>query len=202
MRRKNRLFIRRVAALMSVATAAWVGASIAPARAPSPVAPFRTLFVDALPPSPATTTTTTTTAVVLPQGFCPDVTATAFALGWRYDDLDELDYVVWRESRCLSHVFYRKDPNGGSRGLTQINGYWCQPSRYSDYGWLQDQRLLSSCDDLYNPIVNLLAAQAIFNYSAANNGNGWGPWAMPQDFCGSSTLGALCHLGWGGKGGQ
>lgn len=194
---------RRVAVLSAVTVAAWVGASLAPALAPPAVIPFERLFIDAQNTVP---TTTTVAEVDNPLStfplLCPDVVAAAQALGWENDDLDELDYVAWRESRCLPHVHFDGDPHGGSHGIMQINGYWCRPSPYSDNGWLQDKGLLSSCEDLYNPIINLLSAHAIFAYSAVNNGNGWHPWGMTEDFCASSTLGSKCAVSWGGKGGQ
>lgn len=196
---KMKYYRRRVVALGVVFIVAWVGAK-APALAPTVV---HHRFVDALQ-IVVTTSTTVSAPETLPNppvGFCPDVVETARALGWEDDDLDELDYVAWRESRCLPSLHYAKDPHGGSHGVMQINGFWCRPSRYSERGWLQDQSLVSSCSDLYNPIVNLLSAQAIFAYSALHNGNGWQPWGMPKDFCQSSILSDKCHVSWGGKGG-
>lgn len=200
MRRHARMkyFRRRVMVLALVFIGVWVGAK-APALAPPQKTPFDRLFID----GKETTTTTTTEVVIAPTfgGFCPDVVAAAYSLGWQKEHLGELDYVAWKESRCLPHVHFVGDPNGGSHGVMQINGFWCRPSRYSERGWLQDQQLVSSCDDLYNPIVSLLAAQAIYAYSALYNGNGWQPWGMPKDFCDSSTVAELCHVSWGGKGG-
>lgn len=179
---------RRVAVLSAFVAVAWVGAQVAPALAPPAVTPFQRLFIDATEPEVVVTTTSVTDTRLSVLGLlCPDVVATAYSMGWHFDDLDELDYVVWRESRCQPEVHYADDPNGGSHGLMQINGFWCQPSRYHANGWLQAQALVSSCADLYNPIVNLLAGLAIFNYSAANNGNGWQPWSMDKDFCANYT---------------
>lgn len=193
---------RRFVVVLSVVTCVLVGVMIAPAIAPPIDTPYERLFVDAKEPEVVVTTTYETDSSSLFLGLlCPDVVEAAYALGWHFDDLDELDYVVWRESRCLPHVHFDGDPNGGSHGLMQINGFWCQPSRYHANGWLQGQGLVSSCEDLYNPIVNLLAGQAIFNYSSANNGNGWQPWAMPENFCASPPKAELCVLSWGGKGG-
>lgn len=201
MRTKPKYIRRRIVALVVVFGVAWVGANT-PALAPTDIVPFERLFIDAQDTVPTTTSVAPVdNQLSTPQGFCPDVVAAAQSLGWQNDDLDELDYVVWRESRCLPYVHYPDDPHGGSHGLMQINGYWCLPSRYSERGWLQDRQMLGSCSDLYNPIINLLSAQAIFVYSAVYNGNGWQPWGMPEDFCQSSTLGALCHVSWGGKGG-
>ena len=202
MLRKNQMkyFRRRVMALALVFIVAWVGANT-PALAPTDIMPFDRLFIDAKDTAPTTVVPVVDNQLSTSPMLCPDVVATAHALGWQTDDLDELDYVAWRESRCLPHVHFAGDPHGGSYGIMQVNGFWCRPSRYSERGWLQEQRLLSSCEDLYNPIVNLLAAQAIFVYSSLYNDNGWQPWGMPKDFCATSTLGAKCAVSWGGKGG-
>ena len=202
MRTKMKYWRRRTVALIVVFVVAWVGAN-APAFAPPAVTPFERLFIDAQNTVPTTTTVPEVdNQLSTPQGFCPDVVEAAKSLGWQNEDLGELDYVAWRESRCLPYVHFPDDPHGGSHGIMQVNGYWCLPSRYSERGWLQDRQMLGSCSDLYNPIINLLSAHAIFVYSAVYNGNGWQPWGMPKDFCESSTLSDKCHVSWGGKGGQ
>lgn len=181
---------RRVMVLLALSGFVWVGVQATPTLAPPPllVAPpvyasTKSWFI----PTSATAPPTTTTVVELPPFACPDAMRLAYSLGWNFDDLDELDYVIWRESRCLPHVHYDKDPHGGSHGLTQINGFWCKPSRWYPLGYLQTQQVVSTCDNLYNPSLNLLSALEIFNYSVVHNdGNGWHPWAMPKDFCDSS----------------
>ena len=100
----------------------------------------------------------------------------ALNVGWSSSDISKLDYVMWRESRCLPNAFNSKDPNGGSAGLLQINRFWCLPSKYFSNGWLQSQKVLKSCSQLSNPIVNLRAGLAIFKYSKERNNNGWQPW--------------------------
>lgn len=82
----------------------------------------------------------------------------------------KVDYVMHRESRCRQLAFNPEDPNGGSYGLFQINGYWCKPSRYSRSGWLQEQGVLKTCNDLYNPLVNAKAFMLMYDYA------GWEPW--------------------------
>ena len=97
-------------------------------------------------------------------------------LGGSRKDLSKLDYVMWRESRCIPRVFNSLDPNGGSAGLMQINQFWCLPNRYYKQGWLQAQGILDSCSELFNPEINLQAGLAIFQYSKEHNNNGWQPW--------------------------
>ena len=82
----------------------------------------------------------------------------------------QVDYIMHRESRCRQLAFNPTDPNGGSYGLFQINGYWCQPSQYSKKGWLQDQGILKDCSELYIPSINAKAFMAIYDYA------GWQPW--------------------------
>jgi len=113
----------------------------------------------------------------LVYGRCGEYHDLAINVGWPEKEWKTLSRVMYRESRCNTNSLYKKDPNGGSRGLIQINGYWCRPSRYSKAGWLQDQGILNSCEDLFNPEVNLRAGLAIFNYSKVKNKCGWRPWA-------------------------
>ena len=120
-------------------------------------------------------------------GRCGEYHDLAISVGWTEAHWKKLSFVMYRESRCNTMSFNKTDPNGGSRGLIQINGFWCKPSRYYPLGYLQTQGVVSTCDNLYNPLLNLLSALEIFNYSVVHNdGNGWHPWAMPKDFCDSS----------------
>jgi hypothetical protein len=128
------------------------------------------------PQTVAPTTTTTTTTVPEPTGRCAEWQHTATAAGWTEDQWERLDYVLWRESRCLPDVHNDTDPNSGSYGLAQINGFWCRPSRYNPDGWLQAQGVLDHCTDLYDPATNLAAARAVWDYAEAR-GCGWSPWA-------------------------
>ena len=108
---------------------------------------------------------------------CDDrFTITALAASGRAAGIRQVDYVMWRESRCRQVAFNPHDPMGGSYGLFQINAFWCKPSRWSKNGWLQDQGILDSCDELFNPMVNAMAFMAIFDYAHERHGNGWIPW--------------------------
>lgn len=71
---------------------------------------------------------------------------------------------MYRESRCNADSHNPSDPNTGSYGLVQVNGFWCQE-------WLQAQGILSQCSDLFDPAINLEAGLAIYNRS------GWNPWS-------------------------
>ena len=88
----------------------------------------------------------------------------------------DVDYIMWRESRCNASAINKKDPNGGSLGLFQINKFWCKPNRYSKKGFLQEAGVLTNCSQLYNPIVSANAMMAIYDYADDRYGDGWGPW--------------------------
>lgn len=144
--------------------------------------------------APTTTTTTEPPRVVqevldlsgtdwtglarMAHGKCGEWHDLAMLVGWPAEEWPTLSYVLHRESRCNIGSHNKTDPMSGSRGLMQINGYWCRPSQYSKAGWLQDQGILSTCDDLYNPEINLRAGLAIWLYGEDRHGCGWrGPWA-------------------------
>ena len=111
------------------------------------------------------------------HGRCGEWYDTAMAVGWPDELWPTLSYVMYRESRCNPDSYNGTDPNSGSRGLVQINGFWCRPWAHSEKGWLQERDLLTTCDDLYNPGVNLGSAWAMWRYSQEHNGCGWRPWA-------------------------
>ena len=128
--------------------------------------------VDAVP-VPQIPSTTLTTQPDAPKTLCEQVFDTAKAIGWPTDQLGMVVAIAQRESRCQPDAFNPKDPNGGSYGIMQINGFWCQPSRYWPNGYLQAYGLLTSCADLYDRDINLRAALAIYQYS-----NGWRAWSL------------------------
>jgi soluble lytic murein transglycosylase-like protein len=79
---------------------------------------------------------------------------------------------MFRESRCIPNAVNSKDPNGGSRGLMQINGFWTP--------WLTDAGIITSAENLLQANVNLRAALAIYNYGVDRHGYGWGPWSATK----------------------
>lgn len=92
------------------------------------------------------------------------------------DMMYQVDYIMWRESRCNASTINRDDPNGGSLGLFQINRFWCIPNRYTKQGFLQDAGVLTKCKELYNPEVAAKAFMAIYDYADNLYGDGFGPW--------------------------
>jgi hypothetical protein len=101
----------------------------------------------------------------------PQWWALAREVGWAEEDLETLDYVIYRESRGDSTAWNKQDPNGGSRCLVQVNGSWT--------GWLRRQNILLKPSDLFIPRICLTAGLAIHQYGMDRYGWGWGPWAIP-----------------------
>jgi hypothetical protein len=174
--------MNRVSRIALLITAAGVIVAITPADADAPLAP-----------ASATTSTTTPTTTNAPSPTstappavmtrCPQWQAAALAAGFAPDHLPTLDHVIHRESRCDPTQLNAADPNGGSVGLTQINRFWCLPSRYYPDGYLQTVGVLDDCAQLFNPAVNLSAALALVDYSRAAGLCEWSQWAWVNRPC-------------------
>jgi len=150
--------------------------SVADAPAPTTV-PATTTTSTTSTTSTTTTTSTTvppTTTTTVPAGDwrCPQWLPIALTVGWPAEQLPMLDRVLHKESTCRPEAHNAADPAGGSHGLMQVNGYWCQVNQYNPTGWLQEQGIITACVDLYDPAMNLRAALAIWQRS------GWGPWGF------------------------
>jgi len=74
---------------------------------------------------PPTTTITTLAALVTS---CTEVATLALAEGLPPSELETALRVAVRESRCTSDAHNASDPNSGSFGIYQINGFWCLPN--------------------------------------------------------------------------
>jgi len=118
--------------------------------------------------SESTTTAPATTTTTLPDTDCAEWWPLADSIGWTPEQWQTLSYIIWRESRCQPWAYNGDDPNGGSYGLTQINGFWID---YLCDGWE-----ICHPNELYDPLINLASAWAIFEYSTAHNGCGFHPW--------------------------
>ncbi len=119
------------------------------------------------------TTTTSSTIYIDPySSACEQFSALAVNLGWPADQRTVLESVMYRESRCIPNAYNGKDPQGGSRGLMQINGFWTP--------WLIERGLITSKENLLQADVNLRAALEIYNYGVNRYGYGWGPWSATK----------------------
>jgi hypothetical protein len=116
------------------------------------------------------TTTTSSTLFIDPYATaCKQFSALAVNIGWPLDQRTVLESIIYRESRCIPNQINRKDPNGGSRGLLQINGFW--------NSWLIERGIITKPKDLLHAQTNLRAGLEIYNYGVERYGFGWGPWS-------------------------
>jgi len=116
------------------------------------------------------TTTTSSTLYIDPYSTaCEQFSALAVNIGWPLDQRTVLESIIYRESRCIPNQINRKDPNGGSRGLMQINGFW--------NSWLIERGIITKPKDLLHAQTNLRAGLEIYNYGVERYGFGWGPWS-------------------------
>lgn len=117
------------------------------------------------------TTTTPNTIYIDPySSACEQFSALAVNLGWPVDQRTVLEAIMKRESNCIPNAINRQDPNGGSRGLLQINGFWTK--------YLTERGIITKPKDLLHAETNLLAGLAIYNYGVERYGFGWGPWSV------------------------
>jgi hypothetical protein len=137
-------------------------------NAPSALPVTPPVTVSLAPMVPLTTTT------VKPLTDCQYALQLAQQAGWPLNEMGTVAIILYRESACQVKAFNKFDSNGGSYGLYQINGFWCRPSKYWPTGWLQAKGLVTTCADLFNPVVNTNSALAIWHNS------GYGPWALPN----------------------
>ena len=115
-------------------------------------------------------TTTSSTLFIDPYATaCEQFSALAVNIGWPLDQRTVLESIIYRESRCNPSAVNRKDPNGGSRGLMQINGFWNK--------WLIERGIIERPKDLLHAQTNLRAGLEIYNYGVERYGFGWGPWS-------------------------
>jgi hypothetical protein len=114
--------------------------------------------------------TTTTTTLVPDTARCPEWWTIAVGAGWPADPamLATLDWIMWRESRCLPDVI-----GDGSYGLTQL-----QWSVHGD--WIVE--LGFTRDDLLEPAANLALAKVLFDRvdDDPNFWCGFSPWYMSE----------------------
>ena len=88
-----------------------------------------------------------------------------------------IDFLLNRESKCDLQALNPKDTNGKpSYSLFQINAFWCRPSKHYQQGFLQEQGVLTTCDDLFEPEIQFRAARAIYVEGLVRHGRGWRSW--------------------------
>jgi hypothetical protein len=142
------------------------GASKAPESQSAINGQITTVLNSVVPTIPVTTTT-------IVKG-CTAHVADALSAGWPASESPMIARIIMRESGCNPLAYNGRDSNGGSRGLFQINGVWCNKTKAWPNGWLQAKGLITKCDDLFYPDKNIISALAIWQHSG-----GWSPWNPP-----------------------
>lgn len=102
-------------------------------------------------------------------------------LGWLEADVQKADMIIHRESRCVPTSHNPLDPVQigkwkGSLGLFQINLFWLQKTAAYPQGFLQTHGVAYKPADLFDPVTNARAAQAIIAYNRGLGGCGWVAW--------------------------
>jgi hypothetical protein len=150
-----------------------------------------------------TSTTTTTTAPPPPpstlppltfEPLCPNLIGPARAAGFPEHELEHLDYLGWRESRCdidhgtgLPRCAHNADDPGhgkykGSWGAWQINQSWTVRNRWNPdpAGYLGALGIVNETLDLCDWNLNAKAAKALYDYSLDRHGydKRWWQWKV------------------------
>lgn len=155
--------------IASLITALWGFALALGPASPQSGQPSRTLDVHPYLIEP--TTTTSSTLFIDPYATASEqFAALAVNLGWPVEQYKKLRYVINRESGGNPSAINSTDPMTGSYGLMQINGFWCRGAN----SFLQKAGLLTSCEMLLDPQINLRAGLIIYTRS------GWSPWKVSK----------------------
>jgi len=119
-----------------------------------------------------TPTTTAPSTTVSSTKTCTGWVEKARQVGWPEHTLPTLAVILRRESGCQPAALGDKD-KGGSYGLLQVHcPTWGLPNRYNEVGWLQARGIIETCEDLFEPITNLVAGLLIWHEA-----KGFGVWS-------------------------
>jgi hypothetical protein len=120
-----------------------------------------------------------------PDWPCAEWFQLSLAAGFTVDYWPQMGVIMYRESRCQPNAHNTADPITGSRGLMQVNGFWCRKSTWYPHpaGYLGTLNVLTSCDDLFDPLTNLQAARAIVQYDLDKGRCPWTQWSTRQGQC-------------------
>ena len=105
--------------------------------------------------------------VAPPGSRCPQHYGAALAAGWSASDWARLDYIIYRESRCVPTAHNPRPPDD-SYGLMQLN----MRAHRSWVGPLVNWNF----SRLFEPVVNFRMARVLFNKARSAYGCGWQPW--------------------------
>jgi len=95
--------------------------------------------------------------IVVPEdALCPQWWPLAVRVGWPVEELEMLDFIIWRESRCDPNAW-----NGHDAGLTQINQIHTEFVAVMGWSWPED---------MFKPEPSLRFTLKLWQ------GKGWEPW--------------------------
>lgn len=100
--------------------------------------------------------TTSTTLPIPADALCPQWWTLARSVGWSEAELEMLDFIIWRESRCIPDAW-----NGADAGLTQINQIHTHFVEVMGFTFPEG---------MFDPRSNLTFALKLWS------GKGWEPW--------------------------
>lgn len=159
---------------------------VALAEQPAPTSAPAPTTLATLPPTTTTTPPTTTTTTLPPLTFtpkCPNLIQPARNAGFPESELEHLDYLAHRESRCsitadgTPRCAHNADDPGkgpykGSWGPWQTNQGWTVKNRWNPHpaGYLGGLGILDETTDLCDWQVAAHAAKALWDYSIATHG--------------------------------
>ena len=91
----------------------------------------------------------------------------AYDAGFPSKEVDNVSYVMWKESRCKPDVINSAE---GAYGLMQIDDTWKNRLRRAG--------VIDSMNDLKDPATNLTAAFIVWTLAIEARGYGWHPWNL------------------------
>jgi hypothetical protein len=122
---------------------------------------------------------------------CPKAMRIALQVGFKKKDLRTLDRIVYRESKCQSRAVgwnYRSGTSHKDCKLQPWKRYRkCKAVRSADFGltqindnswvtYLRQEKIIVKVDDLLNPVTNMKAAKALYDYSLSRGHHAWKQW--------------------------
>jgi len=100
--------------------------------------------------------TTSTTLPIASDALCPQWWTLAREVGWSEQELEMLDFIIWRESRCFPDAW-----NGADAGLLQINQIHREFVAVMGFTFPEG---------MFDPRSNLIFGLKLWS------GKGWEPW--------------------------
>lgn len=98
---------------------------------------------------------------------CLEYEKMAYDAGFPSKEVDNVSYVMWKESRCKPDVVNSAE---GAYGLMQIDDTWKNRLRRAG--------VIDSMNDLKDPATNLTAAFIVWTLAIEARGYGWHPWNL------------------------